>query len=101
MDRGINLLERLDLSEAPTPYELSDEDRAVIEADLRELDELKDMWQKQELKTREYREMRKTVESRIAEIGRKMIVRPTAEVLDGLVGPHARARWEALKEAEE
>ncbi|MGW2767567.1 hypothetical protein [Streptomyces sp. NPDC001275] len=101
MDRGINLLERLDLAEAPTPYELSDEDRAVIEADLRELDELKDMWQKQELKTREYREMRKTVESRVAEIGRKMIVRPTTEVLDGLVGPHARARWEALKEAEE
>ncbi|WP_432043825.1 recombinase family protein [Streptomyces cadmiisoli] len=100
-EAAINLLERLDLSEAPTPSELSDEDRAVIEADRRELDELKDMWQKQELKTREYREMRKTVEARIAEIERTMIVRPTTEVLDGLVGPHARARWEALKDAEE
>ncbi|WP_227025729.1 hypothetical protein [Streptomyces fodineus] len=97
----INLLERLDLSEAPTPPELSEEDRTAIEADRRALDELKDMWQKQELKTREYREIRKTVEARIAEIERKMIVRPTTEALDGLVGPHARVNWEALKEAEE
>ena len=36
--------------------------------------------------------MRKTVEVRIADVERKMIVRPAADVLDGLVGPHARAR---------
>ncbi|WP_060906922.1 recombinase family protein [Streptomyces scabiei] len=100
-EAAVNLLERLDLSEAPTPSELTDEDRTAIEADRRELDELKDMWQKQELKTREYREMRKIVEVRIAEIERKMIVRPTTEVLEGLVGSHARASWEALKEAED
>lgn len=100
-EAAVNLLERLDLSEAPTPSELTDEDRTAIEADRRELDELKDMWQKQELKTREYREMRKIVEVRIAEIERKMIVRPTTEVLEGLVGPHARASWEALKETED
>ncbi|MFD9212132.1 recombinase family protein [Streptomyces sp. NPDC059544] len=100
-EAAVNLLERLDLSEAPTPSELTDEDRTAVEADRRELDELKDMWQKQELKTREYREMRKLVEARIAEIERKMIVRPTTEVLEGLVGPHARASWEALKEAED
>ncbi|MET7933806.1 recombinase family protein [Streptomyces sp. NPDC005322] len=51
-EAAINLLERLDLSEAPTPSELSEEDRAAVEADRRELNELKDMWQKQELKTR-------------------------------------------------
>jgi hypothetical protein len=84
-EAAINLLERLDLTEVPTPFELSEEDRAAIEADRRELDELKDMWESQELKTREYREMRATVEARITEVEREMIVRPAAEVLDGLV----------------
>ncbi|MGW2648774.1 zinc ribbon domain-containing protein [Streptomyces sp. NPDC001393] len=53
-EAAVNLLERLDLSEVPTPSELSEVDRAAIEADRRELEELKDMWQKQELKTREH-----------------------------------------------
>jgi DNA invertase Pin-like site-specific DNA recombinase len=100
-DAAVNLLERLDLTDAPTASELSEEERAAVEADGRELDELKAMWNNQELKTREYREMRKTVEARIAEVERKMIVRPTAEVLDGLVGPDARKSWAALKEAED
>ncbi|MFF1515253.1 recombinase family protein [Streptomyces sp. NPDC058305] len=100
-EAAINLLERLDLTEAPTPSDLSEEDQHAIEADRRELDELKEMWEQQELKTREYREMRKTVEARIAEVERKMIVRPTAEVLDGLAGPHARESWNALNSAED
>ncbi|HET6356583.1 recombinase family protein [Streptomyces sp.] len=99
-EAAINLLERLDPTDAPTPSTLSEEERAAIEADRQELDDLKDMWESQELKTREYREMRRTVEARIAEIERKMIVRPTAEVLDGLVGPHARESWEELEDAE-
>ncbi len=57
------------------------------------------MWERQELKTREYREMRKTVESRIAEVKRKMVVRPTAKVLQGLVGSKARESWKALEKA--
>ncbi|WP_043264974.1 recombinase family protein [Streptomyces sp. CT34] len=96
---ALYLLENLDLAEAPTASSLSEEDQAAIEADRQELDELKEMWKNQELKTREYREMRKTVEARIAEVERKMIVRPTAEVLDGLVGPDARENWKALEEA--
>ncbi|MEU6993592.1 hypothetical protein ABZ953_23425 [Streptomyces sp. NPDC046465] len=99
-EAAINLLERLDLTEAPTPSALSEEDQAAIEADRQELDDLKDMWGSQELKTREYREMRKTVEARIAEVQRKMIVRPTTEVLDGLVGANARESWKALEKAE-
>ncbi|MGP8297558.1 recombinase family protein [Streptomyces inhibens] len=96
---ALYLLEHLDLTDAPAASSLSEEDQAAIEADRQELDELKEMWENQELKTREYREMRKTVEARIAEVERKMIVRPTAEVLDGLVGPDARENWKTLKEA--
>ncbi len=96
---AVHLLERLDLTGAPTPSSLSAEDQASIDADHRELDELKDMWERQELKTREYREMRKTVESRIAEVKRKMVVRPTAKVLQGLVGSKARESWKALEKA--
>ncbi|WP_329019175.1 recombinase family protein [Streptomyces sp. NBC_00690] len=98
-EAAINLLERLDLTEAPMPSVLSEEDQAAIEADRQELDDLKDMWESQELRTREYRDMRKTVEARIAEVERKMIVRPVTEVLDGLVGPHARQSWEALEKS--
>jgi DNA invertase Pin-like site-specific DNA recombinase len=83
----------------PAPSSLSTEDQAAIDADRQELDELKDMWQSQELTTREYREMRKTVEARIQALQQKMIVRPTAEVLDGLAGPDARASWAALQDA--
>ena len=42
-EAAINLLERLDLTEVPTPSELSEEDQAAIEADRQELDDLKDM----------------------------------------------------------
>jgi hypothetical protein len=40
--------------------------------------------------------MRKTVEDRIITLQRKTIVRPTVEVLAGLVGPDARACWDRL-----
>jgi DNA invertase Pin-like site-specific DNA recombinase len=96
---ALYLLEHLDLTEVPVPSSLSAEDQAAIDADRQELDELKDMWQSQELTTREYREMRKTVEARIQALQQKMIVRPTAEVLDGLAGPDARASWAALEDA--
>ncbi|MGW2597355.1 hypothetical protein [Streptomyces klenkii] len=96
---AIYLLERLDLADAPTPSSLSEKDQAAIDADRQELQDLKDMWESQELRTREYREMRKKVEARIAEVERKMIVRPAADVLKGLVGPDARESWEALEKA--
>jgi hypothetical protein len=54
------------------------------------------MWTSREISTREYREMRKTVDERISSLRRKTIVRPTAEVLAGLVGPDARTAWNQL-----
>lgn len=78
-EAALYLLEHLDLTEVPAPSSLSAEDQAAIDADRQELDELKGMWQSQELTTREYREMRKTVEARIQALQQKMIVRPTVE----------------------
>jgi transposase InsO family protein len=48
------------------------------------------MWTSREISTRDYRAMRKTVEDRITTLRRKTIMRPTVEVLTGLVGPDAR-----------
>ncbi len=75
---------------------LSEDDETAIAADEHELTELKDMWTSRELSTREYRQMRKTVEDRITTLQRKTIVRPTVEVLAGLVGPDARVSWDRL-----
>jgi hypothetical protein len=96
-DAAVALLTNLDVTGAPTPTTaLSPADEATISADEHELAELKDMWTHRELSTREYRQMRKTVEDRIATLRRKTIVRPTVEVLSGLVGSPARACWDEL-----
>ncbi|ELP68399.1 recombinase family protein [Streptomyces turgidiscabies] len=95
-DAALKLLERLDVTGSTEPPSLTTADQAAIEADEEELAELKDMWEAGELKTREYRAMRKTVEDRIAQIRRKLVVRPAVEVLEGLVGTNARSAWKAL-----
>lgn len=95
-DAAINLLERLDVSGGQTAV-LSADDQAAIEEDRAEIAELRDMWDQQEIRTAEYRQMRKAVEDRIKKIQDKTIVRPTAEVLDGITGQDARATWEALE----
>lgn len=97
VDAAITLLTTLDLSGSPTATAtLTDREQQAIAADERELAELKDMWKQREVSTREYREMRRTVEDRINQIRRKTVVRPTADVLAGLVGEHARAQWNEL-----
>jgi site-specific DNA recombinase len=96
-EAAVELLTHLDVTGAPSvATALSEQDEAAIAADERELAELKDMWTHRELSTREYRQMRKTVEDRITTLQRKTIVRPTVEVLAGLVGPDARACWDRL-----
>jgi hypothetical protein len=96
-DAAVELLTRLDVSGAPrAATALSGADEAAISADEAELAELKDMWTSREISTREYRQMRKTIEDRISSLRRKTIVRPTVEVLAGLVGADARAAWNQL-----
>jgi hypothetical protein len=100
-DAAVDLLTRLDPSGQEAAATLTDADQVAIDADQVELAELKAMWNAREMTTREYREMRRTVEERIAKVRRKTVVRPTVEVLAGLTGPHARAAWDALVEAKE
>jgi hypothetical protein len=101
-DAAVELLTHLDVSGAPrVSTALSAVDEAAISADEAELAELKDMWTSRELSTREYREMRKTIEDRISTRRRKTVVRPTVEVLAGLVGTDARAAWDRLAEGGE
>ena len=96
-DAAVDLLTHVDVSGAPSAATaVSAGDEAVISADEAELAELKDMWTHRELSTREYRAMRKTVEDRITTLRRKTIVRPTVEVLAGLVGADARTAWDRL-----
>ena len=98
-DAAVELLTGLDVTGASrATTALSETDQAAISAEEAELAELKDMWTHRELSTREYRAMRKTIEDRIDILRRKTVVRPTVEVLAGLVGPDARAAWEALAE---
>jgi hypothetical protein len=98
-DAAIDLLERLDVTGAEAAAVLSDEDKAAIEADRAELAELKAMWDAQEMPTSEYRQMRKTVQDRINRREAKTIIRPAAEVLEGMTGPGARATWDAHEKA--
>ncbi|GGW55152.1 recombinase family protein [Streptomyces xantholiticus] len=100
-DAALKLLERLDVTGQEEAAVLSPEDQAAIHADREELAELKDMWNSRELKTQEYRAMKKTVEERIAKVERKLVVRPAVEVLRGLVGQDARKNWAKLVEAKE
>jgi site-specific DNA recombinase len=95
-DAAISLLERLDVTGAAGATALlSDEDLAAIEADRAEIVVLKEMWDNQEIRTAQYREMLKAVEDRIKRAESKTIVRPAAEILEGMIGPGARATWEA------
>lgn len=59
------------------------------------------MWHSRELTTREYREMRKVVEDRINALRRKTIVRPTVDILERVVGEHAREAWAELADKKE
>src|SRR5262249_52807513 len=97
-EAALRLLENLGsaIPEADNVAVLSEADQAAVREDQQELATLKVMWDAREIKTHEYREMRKTVEARIDKIQAKTVVRPTAEILRGVTGPHARAAWQNL-----
>ncbi|MGH3798963.1 MAG: recombinase family protein [Pseudonocardiaceae bacterium] len=96
-DAAVELLTHLDVTGQPTAVTaLSAENENVIAAEEQELAELTDMWTQRELSTREYRRMRKVVDDRISVLRRRTVVRPTAEVLAGLVGSNARTAWDEL-----
>jgi site-specific DNA recombinase len=101
-DAAVELLTHLDVTGTPSAATaLAPTEQAAISSDEAELAELKDMWTSRELTTREYRAMRSIVEDRITTLRRKTIVRPTVEVLSGLVGADASAAWDRLADGGE
>jgi site-specific DNA recombinase len=97
-EAALRLLENLGstIPEAGNVAVLSEADQAAVREDQQELATLKVMWDAREIKTHEYREMRRTVEARIDRIQAKTVVRPTAEILRGVTGPRARVAWQSL-----
>jgi hypothetical protein len=101
-EAAIRLLETLDVSGAPTTATLmSPADDEAVRKDLEELAELREMWDSRELTTKEYREMRRSVEARIKKARARTVVRPAVEVLEGMVGPDAAHAWQARYDAED
>jgi hypothetical protein len=101
-EAAIRLLETLDVSGAPSTATLmSPADDEAVSKDLEELAELREMWDARELTTKEYREMRRSVEVRIKKVRARTVVRPAVEVLEGMVGPDAAQAWQASYDAED
>ena len=98
-DAAIRLLEKLDITGQAAATTLSPADVQAIADDREQLAELNTMWAKKEITTSELKKMKKVIEDRMVATQRKIIVRPAAEVLRGMVGPDARASWEALEKA--
>ncbi|MGQ0716053.1 MAG: recombinase family protein [Pseudonocardiales bacterium] len=99
-EAAIRLLETLDVSGAPSTATLtSPADDEAVSKDLEELAELREMWDAREMTTKEYREMRRTVEARIKKARARTVIRPAVEVLDGMVGPDAAPAWKARYDA--
>ena len=99
-EAAIRLLETLDVSGAPSTATLtSPTDDEAVSKDLAELAELREMWDAREITTKEYREMRRSVEARIKKARARTVIRPAVEVLDGMVGPDAAQSWQARYDA--
>ncbi|MFJ8738007.1 recombinase family protein [Embleya sp. NPDC127516] len=91
-DAALDLLERLTVSGEMASATVSDRVAETIDADRRQLRELNDMWTAKEVSTAEYRQMRKSIEDRIAKAQRRTVVRPL-KLIEGVTGPGARKAW--------
>jgi site-specific DNA recombinase len=100
VDAALHILENLNLSDDAPNLVLSDKDKAAIAEEKAELAEFKEMWTDRKLRTREYREMRETIEERLAALQARTVVRPTSAILKGVTGPNARAVWKEIGENE-
>jgi DNA invertase Pin-like site-specific DNA recombinase len=99
---AVDLLTRLDVTgKEADALALTEAARAAVAADEAELAEIKAMWEAREIPASEYRAMRKTVADRVRKTRSGAVRRPAVEVLDGLAGPDAPARWAELAGAGE
>ena len=96
---AIRQLQALESPGDPASTVLSEQARAKVTEQQAELAELTAMWKAQEISTREYRQMRRTVEQRLRAIQARTVVRPAATMLTGLTGPDAPEAWQRLEDA--
>jgi DNA invertase Pin-like site-specific DNA recombinase len=99
-DAAIGLLEKLTVDGRPTGSEEAAAAEAAIADDERQLKELNEMWTAKEITTSEYRQMRHEITERIERNEPKTVVRPI-KMLEGLTGPDASKKWEALRDQPE
>lgn len=98
VDAAVILLENLDMTaSADSVLDLSQAAQDTITAAETRIGELKDMWKAREITTSEYRADRKTEEDTIRRARKSTSRRPTLTILEGMVGPNARASWTALE----
>ena len=91
-DVALEALEKMTVEGRPSTVAIPESQATELKAEQQQLIDLNAMWTNREIKTSEYREMRKTVEDRISRLQRRAVLRPV-EVLEGVTGARARTEW--------
>ncbi|MCI3225588.1 recombinase family protein [Streptomyces sp. NP-1717] len=94
---AVQVLSKLDISgRAPAATTRPPTDVEADEKDAQKLKDLYEMWDADEMPTREYRQKRREIEARMKERQKQTVVRPVA-VLEGITGPGAEESWKRLE----
>ncbi|MFI0817236.1 recombinase family protein [Streptomyces sp. NPDC021098] len=100
-DVAINVLSKLDVSgRTPATTTRPAADVEADERDDRKLKDLYEMWDADEMPTREYRQKRREIEARMRERQKQTRIRPVV-VLEGVAGPKAAENWKRLEKNED
>jgi hypothetical protein len=98
-DAAVALLEKLTVTgTADTVLFLSQAAQEKIAQAEQDIRELREMWKKKEITTAEFRDMRAAREQEIKDARGSTVRRPTGTVLEGMIGPNARASWTRLEQ---
>lgn len=98
---AVEVLSKLDISgRTPAATTRPPTDVEADEKDAQKLRDLYEMWDADEMPTREYRQKRRQIEARMKERQKQTVVRPVA-VLEGIAGPGAEESWKRLEKGED
>jgi len=98
-DAAVRLLTELDVTGRKTAaLVLSATASAEIEQAAAEIEQLRTAWKARDIKTHEFVEMRRELESRITRAQGRVTRRPTIAILEGITGPGAAAAWAQMRE---
>lgn len=98
---AVEVLSKLDISgRTPAATTRPPTDVQADEKDAQKLRDLYEMWDADEMPTREYRQKRREIEARMKERQKQTVVRPVA-VLEGIAGPGAEESWRRLEKGKD